>query len=262
MLFAQRRHVDVATRCAAHRRIEPAVDDQHLLRRVLGQAQRLVDQVLVGHRLAAAHAGVGGDHHARLGVVDAGREARRSEAAEHHRMDRTQPHRGEHGENRLGDHRQVEQHPVAAPDAERLQHRRPAVDLGVQFAVGVGALLAGLGRDVDQCRLIGAPGQMAVDRVVAEIGFAADEPARERQPAAVEHLLERLVPVDAGGLLTPEVVGLLDRAAVEFRIAQRHARLRFDVFCGPETRMKTALLKGCAAPLYLGSRGGAEAQKL
>ena len=32
----------------------------------LREADRLVDEGLVGHHLAAAHAGVGGDHHLRL----------------------------------------------------------------------------------------------------------------------------------------------------------------------------------------------------
>ena len=47
---------------------------------------------------------------------------------------------------------------------------------------------------------------MAVDRVVAEVGHAADEPFGERRLAVVENLLERLVPVDELGLLGPELV--------------------------------------------------------
>src|SRR6266568_1446709 len=94
------------------------------------------------------------------------------------------------------------------PDAEPLEHRGHAVDLVVELAVGVHALLAGLGRDVDDRLLLAALGQVAVDRVVAEVGLAADEPPRERRLRVVEDLRERLVPVDELGLLAPERLGL------------------------------------------------------
>jgi hypothetical protein len=97
------------------------------------QAQRFVHQMLVGHRLAAAHAGVGRDHHLRLGVVDAGGQRAGGEAAEHHRVDGADAHAGQHGEQRLGDHRHVDQHAVALADAERLQDGGHALHFGVQL---------------------------------------------------------------------------------------------------------------------------------
>ena len=72
-----------------------------------------------------------------LRVVDARREARRGEAAEHDRVDGADARAGEHREHRLGNHRHVDQHAIAAADAERLQHRRDAIHLGVQLAIGV-----------------------------------------------------------------------------------------------------------------------------
>ena len=73
-------------------------------------------------------------------VVDARGEARRGEAAEHHRVDRADARAGEHREHRLGDHRHVDQHAVALAHALRLEHRGEAVHLGVQLAVRVAAV--------------------------------------------------------------------------------------------------------------------------
>jgi hypothetical protein len=142
---AQRRVVEVTSADNAHRRIETAIDDDHLRRRELRQANRLVDQVLVGDRLAAAHPGVGRHHHLGLGVVDARREARCGKAAEHHRVHRADARAGQHGEGGFGDHRHVDEHPVAATDALRQENRREAVHLAMQLAKGVGGALVGLG---------------------------------------------------------------------------------------------------------------------
>src|SRR5438128_1128121 len=67
--------------------------------------------------------------------------------------------------------------------------------------------------------------EMTVDRVMAQIRFAADKPARERRSAVVEDFLEWPVPVDQLRLLHPERVGLLDRAAMELFVG-RHLRPR------------------------------------
>src|SRR6185503_11758113 len=64
--------------------------------------------------------------------------------------------------------------------------------------------------------------QMPVDGVVAEVGLAADEPFGERRPRVIEHLAERLVPVDALRFRGPEAFAVEDRAAMEFLIG-RHA---------------------------------------
>jgi hypothetical protein len=75
--------------------------------------------------------------------------------------------------------------------------------------------LVDLGRDPDQRVGVGLRAQMAVDRVVAQVGLAADEPVGEWRAAVVEHLLEGLVPVDQPGLLGPEGLGLVDGAAIK-----------------------------------------------
>src|ERR1700694_6007583 len=63
---------------------------------------------------------------------------------------------------------------------------------------------------------------MAIDGVVAEVGLPADKPARERRARRVAGLLERALPVDEPGLLGPEALAVLERAAVELAV-RRHA---------------------------------------
>src|SRR5207302_10458996 len=75
-------------------------------------------------------------------------------------------------------------------------------------------------RNPHQGLLAAARGDVAVDGVVAEVGLAADEPARERRPRVVEDLAERLVPMDQLRLLTPETLAVLDRTAVESGVAR------------------------------------------
>src|SRR5208337_1083652 len=73
-----------------------------------------------------------------------------------------------------------------------------------------------------QRRLIGARCEVAIERVVAQVGASADEPACERRPAVVEHLLERGLPVDERRLLAPEGVAIDQGAAVVLAVG-RHA---------------------------------------
>jgi hypothetical protein len=61
----------------------------------------------------------------------------------------------------------------------------------MQFGEAVALLDAGFGGNEDQRRLLAALGQMPVDGVVAQVGGAADEPARERRVAGVEDLRRR-----------------------------------------------------------------------
>ena len=63
---------------------------------------------------------------------------------------------------------------------------------------------------------------MTIDRVVAQVGLPADEPARERRMAVVADLVERPLPVDQRGLLAPEAVAVGDRASVELSVAGHH----------------------------------------
>jgi hypothetical protein len=161
--------VEVAAGHARHGRVEAAVADQHLLRRVLREAAGLVDQMLVGTALPPRMPASAVTMHLRLRVVDARREARRGKAAEHDRVDGADARAGEHREHGLGHHRHVDEHAVAVTHAQALEHGREAVHLGVQLAVRVARLLAGLGRQVGERRLVAARRQVPVHGVVAEV---------------------------------------------------------------------------------------------
>jgi len=108
--------------------------------------------------------------------------------------------------------------PVAPPDAERLHHRGGAVYFRRKLVVGKAPDLIDLGRDPDQGLLPAPLREVPVDRVVAQVGLAADEPLRERRPRVIEHLRERLVPVDEPGFLAPEAFSVGDRAPVELLV--------------------------------------------
>ena len=77
--------------------------------------------VLSGVGLAAAQAGVGGDHEGGAGVEDAVAQSVGGEAAEHHAVDGADAGAGQHGDGERGDHGQVDDDPVALLDALLLE---------------------------------------------------------------------------------------------------------------------------------------------
>src|SRR5258706_4233579 len=85
-----------------------------------------------------------------------------------------------------------------------------------------------LRRDPDQRFLLPPRVEVPVERVVAEVGLAADEPAGERRPGIVEHLIERPVPVNELRLLGPEALPVLDRAPVEVPVGRHSYFLVFS----------------------------------
>jgi len=70
---------------------------------------------------------------------------------------------------------------------------------------------------------------MPVDRVVAKVGPAADEPLGERRAGVIAHLGERFLPVDKLCLFGPELVRTVDRILVEF-LVRRHITSSYLVF--------------------------------
>ena len=174
--------------------------------------------MLVRHRLAVAHPRIRTHHQHRLCIIDTGGQRACGEAAEHHRMNRANACAGQHRKGRLGDHRHVDQHPVATLDSQLLVDRRHALHFALQFGKGVHLLFVGLGRDVHQRTVVGPLGSVAVDRVVAKIGLAALEPFHERRLRVVADLLDRLVPVHELGLLRPESITVIDRAAIKLLV--------------------------------------------
>ena len=219
-------------RLVAHLRpiVIAAGDERRLLLRTLqdeagvglmaGEPDRLVEQRLVLDDAAGLEAATRGQDHLRLGVIDAGRELVRREAAEHHRMHRADPRAGQHGDHRFRHHRHVEDDAVALLDAEIAQDGGQYLSLDLQAVIGDGALLAGEREIVDDCGLIAtAPHDVAIDRVPAGVADAADEPAAVDAGAGIEHLLRRLDPVDGARGLGPETLRVTLPARVDLVVA-------------------------------------------
>ena len=104
----------------------------------------------VEHRFVVHHpgrfdaAGRRNDHDG-LGVVDACGKLVRRETPEHHRMHRADPRTRQHGDDRFGNHRHVDDHAIAFAHAQCIQ-RTGETGSGVeQFGVGVGPLGRGDG---------------------------------------------------------------------------------------------------------------------
>src|ERR1700756_5366159 len=57
---------------------------------------------------------------------------------------------------------------------------------------------------------------MPVYGIVANVGFTADKPPRERRPAEVAHLIDRVFPVDGFGLFDPKAVTIGQGTFAEF----------------------------------------------
>ena len=105
-----------------------------------GESDREIEQRLVLNDPARLDATARGENDLRLGVVDAGCKLLGGEAAEHHRMNGADPRASEHGDDRFGNHRHIDQHPVARGYAEideRCAERRGLLE---KFVVGEGAL--------------------------------------------------------------------------------------------------------------------------
>ena len=115
-----------------------AAHDEHVARRSGTRATASSTVGLSARRLAAAVAAVGGDDDPGLGVVDAVGERLGGEAAEDDRVRGADAGAGQHRDDRLGDHRQVDRDPVARADAEVGQGVGGPADLAVQLGVGDG----------------------------------------------------------------------------------------------------------------------------
>jgi hypothetical protein len=124
-----------------------------------------------------------------------------------------------------GIHRHVDEDAIALPDPVRLEDRGEPVDLVGELAERELARRVDLGRDPDERLLVRPRRQVPVDRVVAEIGLAAHEPAPERRIRVLEDLREGLVPVDELRLRGPEAVRIVDGILIEIAIRRHRAIL-------------------------------------
>ncbi|MNV18867.1 hypothetical protein D3C71_1097050 [compost metagenome] len=191
--------------------------DHHHGAHVRTALQRLVDVLFQRHEFAAAHAFIGGDHGAAVGVEYPVAQRVRGETAEHHRMHRTDPRAGEHGVGRFGNHRHVDAHAVAFLHATAFEHVGQAADVVMEFFVGDLGGFGGIVAFPDDRDLIAAFFQVPVDAVVADVQLSAGKPVGLTgfQVIALDGV-PRLAPVEeAGGLFGPERSGVFNGFAVQ-----------------------------------------------
>ena len=134
-------------------------------------------------------------------------------------MNRTEPNTRQHGDGGFGDHRHINDNPVALLDTQLLQYRRAAVHFAVEFPVGVDLGFVDFGGDVNQRRLIGTVLQMPVNGVVTKIGFTADKPFDEGWLGVIQNFLGRFVPIDSLSFLAPKTFGVVNGTAMKFFVA-------------------------------------------
>ncbi len=205
---------------------------------------RLVGVVLQAGFLAAARGPVGGDDDLGPTVVDPVRQRIRGKAAEHDRVDRPDPRAGQHGIGGLGDHRHVQNHPVALLHPMRLQHvRHPA---GVFQQLGIADVLRRFARIVgfpDDRRLVRPRQHVAVDAVGADIQHPVliplDADVAGREGCVLDAGIG-LDPVQPLAFLAPERVRIGDRGSVsclipggiDMGLRDKRGRRRIDGFQG------------------------------
>src|SRR4029077_16918458 len=186
------------------------------------------------HLAAATQPFVGGDDDVRLAILDAAGKRIRREAAEHHRVDRTDARAGEHRVGGLGDHRHVDGDAITFRDVAVAQDVGEAAHLVVQLLVGDALVFLRVVAFPDDRGLVRPLRQMAVDAVVGDVGDAVLEPFDRdvvRTERGVLDFARRAVPVDALRLFGPETVRVLQRALVHravLRVVHIGARFPFS----------------------------------
>ena len=91
-------------------------------------------------------------------------------------MDRADPRAGEHRGRRLGDHRHVDHHPVAAPDSALPEQVGDAAGFLVKLAIADRSAFSGLVGLEDQRRAVAALGEVPVEAIDRQVEPAVVEP--------------------------------------------------------------------------------------
>ncbi len=214
----------------AHFFMEPVIATErhgHFLLGALHHEDRLdfraafhrdIDILLHARGRAATETAVRRDDEFGTAIVRALLESLRAEAAENHAVGRTNTGAGEHGDNRLGDHRQIDHDAVALLDPVLLQHIGQKTHFTMQLGVGEGLDVARFAFENEGGLVAHRPDKMTIQAVDAGIDFATDEPLREGLLPG-ENLLPFLEPGQLllGGL-APELIGIGERGLVHLLV--------------------------------------------
>jgi hypothetical protein len=223
---------------------------------------RFVDGLLQFDFVAAAVACVLSENGDAAGVSNAVGDGVGGESAEDDGVDGADAGAGEKSDGELGRHAHVDGDAIALLDAEGFEGAGEALNFGVQFGVGEAANLAGFAFP-DERGLLGALAagfgiDVAIEAVVAQVEFAADEPLGPGQ-IPLEDLVPGLEPVQLAGHAGPECLGIVNGLLVEGFVFGERA----DVGPGAELRRrgKHAVFaqRGVDIPVGNGDRRGRHA---
>ncbi len=187
-----------------------SLEHQHLLDGGTAHRDGVVHGLLKRHDAAAPPPSIRRHHGFGLCIVDPVVERLRAEPAKDHRVRRADAGARQHGDGEFRNHWHVDADSVSLADAKGLQSVGGAADLVLEFGVGDRPRVAWLSLP-DDGSLATLPGQdMPVDRVVAGVDLAPDEPLGERGVAPIQGRVPRLEPVQLlrPALPEPDDVGI------------------------------------------------------
>ena len=197
-----------------------AAHDDDLLER-LEVAHHLVDALLHRRGLALAGGAVDRDQQLGLGELHALAHRLCGEAAEDDVVRGADARAGEHRDDHLGDHRQVDPDDVALAHAQVLEGVGKPHHLPEQRGVGDIALLPVLAAPVKRDALAPAGEDVAVQAVVGRVERAAREPLVERRIVVIEDSGPLLKPIELLGLSGPPGLRVARRLLVDLRIFEQ-----------------------------------------
>ena len=207
-----------------------------------------VDGGLEGAGLAAPVAAVGGDDELGLAVVDALAEGVDGEPAEDDHVHGADAGAGEHGDDRLRDHRHVDGDPVALLHPERGDGVGRLGDLVLEVGVGDGAAVTGLALPLDGGAVTETGVDVAVHAVDGGVDLAADEPLRVGR-VPVQNGVPLPIPLEPAGLLLPEAESVGGRGVIGVRLdvgVRGELRGRREATCFVEKVGQCLLARGSA----------------
>ena len=161
---------DVATFANVNIEMCPAKNDDAL--DVFIAFDRVVDVLLERDDLAAPITAVRSDHNAGAAVGDAILDAFAAEATENNAVNRADPRTGEHGDRRLGNVRQVNEHARPFLAAVALEDVREDTDLAMKLLISEHPPIAGLAFPDDGGLVAPRTGEMTIEAILRDVELA------------------------------------------------------------------------------------------
>ena len=154
-----------------------------------GHVDSRIQQRFVMHDTGRLDPAAGRDDGLGRAIINPHRQLIGGKATKHHRMDGPKAGAGQHRLHRFGNHRHIDNDPVALRHTLGAQSARKAGHSGLQLGIGDRMLAAGHRAVVDDRHLIAATGlDMTVDRVPAGVDRGVGEPFIKGRAGIVQRL--------------------------------------------------------------------------